>query len=121
MKKPEAVIYIRYSGGSYFQKEYRMAKKQLKDYCLKKNYNIVGCYIDRKKSGLNDKRWSFNRMMKLLKSLENPIVVTMSFSMLSRSLDTTLNILNMINKESLKLETVDDSFYIRKNKKWLHL
>ena len=41
-----------------------MVKKQLIAYCQEKDYNLVGCYIDRKKGGLYDKRWSFNRMLK---------------------------------------------------------
>ena len=41
MKKLKAIIYMRYDGVS-FQKKNRMLRKELIEYCNKKNYKVIG-------------------------------------------------------------------------------
>jgi len=117
MKKLKAIIYMRYDGVS-FQKKNRMLRKELIEYCNKKNYKVIGMYIDKKKKQ-NHAHKNLNKMLNNIKSLDKPIIVTRTFSMLSRDLNTTLNIFDKLKKESFILDTVDGSFYNAKGKSWL--
>lgn len=117
MKKLKAIIYMRYDGIS-FQKKNRMLRKELIEYCNKKNYKIIGMYIDKKKNQLQAHK-NLNKLLAKIDSLDKPIIVTRTFSMLSRDLNTTLNIFDKIKKESFILDTVDGSFYNAKGKSWL--
>ena len=118
MKNSEAIVYIKYDGYN-FQKKNRMLKKSIINYCKGKGYKIIGLYSDNKLS--RKSKIGRTRMFNVIKEIEKPTVVTKSFSMLSRDLDTTLYIFNEIKKESFKLDTMDGSFYNGGNKQWLKL
>lgn len=61
MKK--AVIYARYSSDNQTEQSIEGQVRVCKEYAERNNISIVGSYIDRAKTGTNDRRPEFQRMI----------------------------------------------------------
>lgn len=60
----DAVLYLRYSDKNQKELSIEGQMRICTEYCEKNNYNIVGSYIDRAKSGKSETREEFQQMMR---------------------------------------------------------
>ena len=112
IKKEEtkkAVIYARFSPGSD-QNAYSI-KSQVQEcaiYAAAKGYTVVKTYADESRTGKNDKRDEFQRMISDSQKGEFDVVLVWKFDRFARSVEVSSKYTNILNKNGVKVISINE-------------
>ena len=88
----KAVVYARYSSEKQTEQSIEGQLHVCQEYADKNNFNIIGTYIDRAKTGRNDNRQEFQQMMKDSSSGRFNVILVYSLDRFSRNrYDSAIN------------------------------
>jgi site-specific DNA recombinase len=104
--KKIAVIYARYSSDNQRSESIDAQIRAIKEYARRKEYEIVGTYIDRAKSGTTDKRPEFLRMIKDSCRGDFNIVLVHKLDRFSRDKYDAVTYKRKLQKNGARVESV---------------
>jgi site-specific DNA recombinase len=110
MKKKKAVCYCRYSSTNQREESIFKQLDKIEEYCRRNNLDLVEKYIDEARSGTNDNRDSFQRMMEDAYNSEWKFVIVYKMDRLSRSVADTMHYKKQLNKLSIRILSVIEDF-----------
>lgn len=104
LEKKRVVLYARYSSSNQRQESIEGQIRCCTEYAKRKNYEIVGEYIDPAMSGTNDKRPSFQQMIKDSASNRFDIVIVYKTDRFSRSRYDSIIYKTRLKKNGVSIE-----------------
>ena len=107
-----AVIYSRYSSTGQNEQSIEGQVRICKEFAESKGYNIIKTYIDRAKTGTNDDRPDFQRMIEDAKSKKFEYVIVYMFDRFARNRIDSIMYKDMLKKNEVRvlsaLEPISD-------------
>lgn len=104
-------LYMRYSSNSQdYGNSIEAQEKALKKYCEDNDYKIVRKYVDRARTGTNDGRESFQKMVDEAKHKEFELVLVHKFDRFARNIGDTYKYRNELLDYGVKVISITEYF-----------
>lgn len=109
-KQSNAVFYARYSSSSQRDLSIDAQIRACEKFCKEQNITHIKSYIDRAKTGTNDKREAFNQMLSDAKNNKFDCIIVHKLDRFSRDMRIAQNAIYELNKNGITVLSVIENF-----------